>query len=160
MFGCPPGYPSLKQPLAEPSGCSVTLRRSLSGFLLQIIELKEFSFLLSAHLLNALLAEYLLPELSTVLSPSMHPMRLLNAHLAELSESSMILVSLNSQQSSSKCTTVHMLNAHLAELYRTPQSFFLQLCLFPHSLASKVSSNLEAFIKLLIPVLVSQHIFV
>jgi hypothetical protein len=49
------------------------------------------SLCLSAHYSNAHLAEYLLPERSTVLS-SCAPMHPLNAHLAELSESSVILV--------------------------------------------------------------------
>jgi hypothetical protein len=61
-----------------------------------ITKLKEFSSLLYACLhinSSALLAEYLLTKRSTVLSPSpVHPLHLLNAHLAELSESSVILV--------------------------------------------------------------------
>jgi hypothetical protein len=52
-----------------------------------------FSLCLSAHCLYTLLVECLLPELPAVLSPSVCPMRLLNAHLAELSKSLVILVS-------------------------------------------------------------------
>jgi hypothetical protein len=51
--------------------------------------------------------------------PLCAPMHLLNAHLAELSESSVILFFfLNSQQSSSFVHSLHWLNAHLAELHR------------------------------------------
>jgi hypothetical protein len=76
---------SLKQPLVELAGCSVTLRRSLSGFLLHNTELKEFSSSCAClHTSsNAHLAEYLLPEHPTVMS-SVHSLHLLNAHLAEL----------------------------------------------------------------------------
>jgi hypothetical protein len=48
----------------------------------------------------------------------------------------------------------------LAQLYKTRQSFHLQLCLLSHSLASKVFSNLEVFPDLLIPALVPYHVFV
>jgi hypothetical protein len=65
-------------------------------------------------ILNAHLAEYLLSELPAVLSSFCAPMHPLNAHLAELSESSVILFLLNSQQSSSSMLC-QMLNALLAE---------------------------------------------
>jgi hypothetical protein len=72
-------------------------------------ELKEFSSLLclSAHFLDALLAEYLSPQnVQQFWVPSVHPLHLLNALLAELSESSVILVFFfNSQQSSSSSTS-------------------------------------------------------
>jgi hypothetical protein len=85
------------------------------------------SLCLSAHLLDAPLAEYLLTEHPTVLS-SCARMHLLNAHLAELSESSVILSLLNSQQSSSSVHSLHLLNAHLAELYRIlSDSIFYEL---------------------------------
>jgi hypothetical protein len=43
IFGCPPDYPLLKQPLAESTGCSAALWRSLSRLFLQNTKLKEFS---------------------------------------------------------------------------------------------------------------------
>jgi hypothetical protein len=73
------------------------------------------------------------------------PMHLLNAHLAELSESSVILFLLkNSQQSSSSMHHLHLLNAHLAELHRTPQSFCLQLCLSYTALPPRYSTTLRS----------------
>jgi hypothetical protein len=98
----------VQQPCEDPSVDSSFNYRTQRSYLL---------LCLSAHCLNPLLAECLLPELLVVLSPSAHPMRLLNAHLVELSESSVVMFLLqNSQQSSSQCTVVHMLNAHLAEI--------------------------------------------
>jgi hypothetical protein len=75
-------------------------------------ELKEFSspLCLSAHCLNAHLAEYLFTERPTVLS-SCAPMHLLNAHLAELSESSVILVLPSELTTESSCALL-ALNAH------------------------------------------------
>jgi hypothetical protein len=69
-------------------------------------------------------------------------MHLLNAHLAELSESSVILVLLELTTEFYLNAPLALLNAHLAELHRTPQSFCLQLCFLLHNLASKVFNNL------------------
>jgi hypothetical protein len=69
-------------------------------------ELKEFfpSPVPTAHRLDALLAEFLLfQKHSLVVGSPVHSLHLLNAHLAELSESSVILVFSNSQQSSFLC---------------------------------------------------------
>jgi hypothetical protein len=88
----------------------------------------------------------------------MHP---LNAHLAELSESSVILVLLP------KLTTeVLSLCTPCTSSMPTWQSFTEILrasvcnCVSSHSLASKVFNNLEVFPELLISVLVPQHVFV
>jgi hypothetical protein len=53
---------------------------------------------------------------------------------------------LNSQQSSSRCTTMHMLNAHLAELHITHSKVLSATVSLLHSLASKVFNNLEVFL--------------
>jgi hypothetical protein len=110
-------------------------------------------FVHSLHLLDALLAELYRTlndsvfffKLSAEFFLNAPPCILLNAHLAELSESSVILSLLNSQQSSSKLHLVPLLNAHLAELYRTPQILSATVSLI-HSLASKVFNNLEVFL--------------
>jgi hypothetical protein len=89
------------------------------------------------------------------------PMHSLNAHLAELSESSMILSLLNSQQSSSSVHSLHLLNAHLEELYRIHNRILSATVSLPHSLASKVFSNLKGLPpELLTSVPVPQHVFV
>jgi hypothetical protein len=76
--------PLLRQPLAEPyQGVEQPYEDPSMDSSFRITELKEFSFLLSAHLLNALLAEYLFIEHPAVLS-SVHSLHLLNAHLADL----------------------------------------------------------------------------
>jgi hypothetical protein len=76
---------------------------------------------------NALLAEFLLSQnVQQFCLLSCDSMHLLNALLAELSESSVILVFFKlSAEFLPLCTSVHMLNAHLAELHRTPQRFCL-----------------------------------
>jgi hypothetical protein len=122
----------------------------------------------SSLLSCACLHTYSMPTWQSIFSqniqqfcPSAHPMHLLNAHLAELSESLVILFFLkNSQQSSSSVHSLHLLNAHLAELHRTPQRILSATVSLLHSLASKVFNNLEVFTELLIPVLVPQHVFV
>jgi hypothetical protein len=110
-------------------------------------ELKEFSFFLclSAHFLDALLAEYLLHRTfnSSVsfcapFAPAQCPP---GRALRILSDS----VSLNSQQSSFQLHLVHMLNAHLAELYRIHSRILSATVSLIHSLASKVFNNLEVF---------------
>jgi hypothetical protein len=73
-------------------------------------------------------------------------MHLLNAHLAELSESSVILVLL-------ELTAEFLLYALLAlarcppgrASHRTPQRFLSATVFLSHSLASKVFNNLEVF---------------
>jgi hypothetical protein len=102
-----------------------------------------FSSVPVCTLLNAHLAEYLLQNFQQF-CPPVHSMHLLNAHLAELSESSVILFLLNSQQSSSSVHSLHLLNAHLAELHRTPQSFCLQLCLSYTALPPRYSTTLRS----------------
>jgi hypothetical protein len=76
------------------------------------------------------------------------PMHLLNAHLAELSESSVILVLfLNSQQSSS---SVHPCTVHaqcpLGRASQNSSEILSATVSLPHSLASKVFNNLEVFL--------------
>jgi hypothetical protein len=94
---------------------------------------------------NALLVEYLLTEHSLVLHSSVHLLA-----LAQCPPSRALRIvsdfgsSLNSQQISSQCTTMHMLNAHLAELHRTPQSFCLQLCLSYIALPPSYSTTLRS----------------
>jgi hypothetical protein len=74
-------------------------------------------------------------------------MHLLNALLAELSESLVILVLLlNSQQSSSSVHSLHWLNAHLAELYRTPQRFLSATVFFSTALPPEVFNNLTGLL--------------
>jgi hypothetical protein len=75
------------------------------------------------------------------------PMHLLNAHLAELSESSVILVLLElTAEFFSMHSLCTMLNAHLAELHRTPQRFCLQLCSSPYTaLPPRYSTTLRSF---------------
>jgi hypothetical protein len=81
----PPGYPSLKQPLAE----SIRVFNNPVKILQWILPLNSRTqrVLFSCACLhtdsNAHLAKYLLTEHSTVLS-SVHSLHLLNAHLAEL----------------------------------------------------------------------------
>jgi hypothetical protein len=94
-----------------------------------------FSLCLSAQCLNAHLAEYLLTEHPTVLS-SVSSFHLLNAHLAELSESSVILVLLE--------LTAEFLSMHLCAYAQCPlgrasqnSSVILSATVFfSHSLAS------------------------
>jgi hypothetical protein len=103
------------------------------------------SLCLPACCLNALLAEYLLAELPAVLSPSAHPLHMLNAHLAELSESSVILFLLE--------LTVEFLSMHLCAYAQCPlgralqnsqQSFCLQLCLSYTTLPPRYSVTLRS----------------
>jgi hypothetical protein len=102
-------------------------------------ELKRVLFLcLSAHLLNAHLVEYLLTEHPTVLFSPVHPVHLLNALLAELSESLVILTSV-------ELTTEFFFYALLALAQCPPGRDFTELkeilsaTVFPlHNLASKV----------------------
>jgi hypothetical protein len=179
----------LKQLLAEYSGCSATLRRSFSGLFFCFSELKEFfsSLCLSTHLLNAHLAEYLLTEHPTYLSPSVHSMHLLNALLAELSKSLMILVLLSE-------LTIEFFSMHhyayaqcplgraLTELLRgsvfcallaptqcppgralqnSQHKFCLRLCFTYTASPPEVFTNLTAFFELVIPVSVpTWHAFV
>jgi hypothetical protein len=86
----------LQQPLPEPFKVFSNPMKIPQWILPLITERKEFSSLLYAFLhtnSNALLAEYLLTEHSAVLSPSpVHPLHLINVHLENLSESSVILV--------------------------------------------------------------------
>jgi hypothetical protein len=83
----------LKQPLAESFWVFNNPVKILQWILPSSSELKEFSSLLclSAHFLDALLAEYLLHRTFNSSVPFCAPMHLLNALLAELSESSVIL---------------------------------------------------------------------
>jgi hypothetical protein len=102
----------------------------LQWILPQASELKEFSSLLclSAHFLDALLAEYLLHRTFNSSVFFCAPLHLLNALLAELSESSVILFLF-------KLTTEFFLCALLAlrsmptwqSSHRTPQRFCLLL---------------------------------
>jgi hypothetical protein len=69
-------------------------------------------------------------------------MHLLNALLAELSESLVILTSVELTTEFFSVHSLHLLNAHLAELYRTPQRFCLQLC-FSTALPPEVFNNLK-----------------
>jgi hypothetical protein len=128
----------LKQPLAESFRVFNNPVKIPQWILPQNTELKEFfSPVPICTLLNAHLAEYLLTEHPTVLSSSVHSLHLLNALLAELSESLVILVLLSELTTEFfSVHSLHWLNAHLAELHRTPQRFCLQLCSSPHSLAS------------------------
>jgi hypothetical protein len=71
---------------------------------------------------------------------------LLNAHLAELSESSVILVlPFELTLEFLQLHLVPVLNAHLAELYRIHNRILSATVSLIHSLASKVFSNLEVF---------------
>jgi hypothetical protein len=130
----------------------------------------SFLLCLSAHLLNAHLAEYLLTELPAVLSPPVHPMHLLNALLAELSESLVILTSselttefflstlclcsMPSWQSFTELTTeflssvhsLHLLNALLAELYRTQREIMSATVFFSTAFPPEVFSNLQGLL--------------
>jgi hypothetical protein len=82
----------LKQPLAESFRVFNNPVKIPQWILPSNSELKEFSSPVPiCTLLNAHLAEYLLTEHPTVLSSSVHLMHLLNALLAELSESLVIL---------------------------------------------------------------------
>jgi hypothetical protein len=88
-------------------------------------------------------------------------LHLLNAHLAELSESSVILVLL--PELTTEFFSMHHCAYAQCPLGRASQnsSEILSATMsLPHSLASKVFNNLEVFPELLIPVLVPQHVFV
>jgi hypothetical protein len=87
-----------------------------------------FSSVPICTLLDALLAEYLLHRTFNSSVFLRAPLHLLNALLAELSESSVILFLLQTHSRvPSSVHSLHWLNAHLAELYRTPQRFCLLL---------------------------------
>jgi hypothetical protein len=103
-----------------------------------------FSLCLSAQCLNAHLAEYLLTERPTVLS-SVHSLHLLNAHLAELSESSVILVLL---ELTTEFFSMHHCAYAQCPLGRASQNsseILSATVSLIHSLASKVFNNLEVF---------------
>jgi hypothetical protein len=90
--------PLLKQPFAESFRVFNNPTKILLLGLFYQFQNSRSSFLLlclSAHLLNAHLAEYLLTKHLTVMSPFVCLMHLLNALLAELSESLVILVLLS-----------------------------------------------------------------
>jgi hypothetical protein len=160
-------------PLLSLSGCSTTLRRSLNGLFLQLLELKEFS----SPVPVCTLTQCPLGRVSSHRTfnssvPSCAPMHLLNAHLAELSESSVILVLLSgltaeflpmhhytyaqcplgrasqdSQQSLCLlCTPCTCSMPSWQSFTELTQRFCLQLCFLIHSLASKVFNNLEVFL--------------
>jgi hypothetical protein len=116
------------------------------------LELKEFFPLLclSAHFLDALLAEFL-RILSDSVSLNSQQSSFLCALLA-LAQCPPGRASQNSSELLSELTTeflqlhlVHMLNAHLAELYRIHSRILSATVSLLHSLASKVFSNLEVF---------------
>jgi hypothetical protein len=123
----------------------------LSGLFLQMVELKRvlFPFYVVCTLIRCLLAEFpfhrmFSSSVSFVLctyAPAQCPLgralRILNDFIFSL---------LNSQQSSSNCTLCLCSMPTWQSLYRTPKRLYLQLCLLPHSLASKVFNNLEVFL--------------
>jgi hypothetical protein len=111
----------LKQPLAESFWVFSNPVKSLSGLFLQIQNSK------SSLLFCAYLHTFSTPSWRSIFSSTERstvlffcaPMHLLNALLAELSESSVILVFFQlSAEFFFQLHLVHTLNAHLAELYR------------------------------------------
>jgi hypothetical protein len=159
----------LQQLLVEPSGCSATLYEYPSVDSSLPPELEEFFPLLclSAHFLDALLAEFL-RILSDSVSLNSQQSSFLCALLA-LAQCPPGRASQNSSELLSELTAeflqlylMHMLNSHLAELFTEfTAEFCLQLCLSytalpPRYLATLRSSSSE----LLISVPVPQHAFV
>jgi hypothetical protein len=88
-------------------------------------------------------------------------MHLLNAHLAELSES-LVILSLLSELTTEffLCALLAPAQCPLGRASQNSSELLSATVSLPHSLASKVFSNLEVFTELLIPVLVPQHVFV
>jgi hypothetical protein len=88
----------------------------------------------------------------------MHP---LNAHLAELSESSVILVLLELTTEFYLCALLALARCPLGRASQNSSELLSATVSLSHSLASKVFSNLmRSFPELLISVLVPQHVFV
>jgi hypothetical protein len=111
-------------------------------------------FVHSLHLLNALLAELYRTlndsifffKLSSEFFLKCIATHMPNSHLENLSESSMILSILNSQQEFLQTHLVPVLNAHLEKLYRIHNRILSATVSLIHSLASKVFNNLEVFL--------------
>jgi hypothetical protein len=109
---------------------------------------------------NALLAEYLLPEHSTVLS-SCAPCTCSMPTWQSFTESSVILILLSELTTEfSLCAPLAPAQCPLGRASQNSSELLSTTVSLLHSLASKVFSNLEVFPELLIPVLVPQHVFV
>jgi hypothetical protein len=87
-------------------------------------------------------------------------MHSLNAHLAELSESSVILFLPELTAEFFLCTPLCMRSMPTWQSFTELLRASVYNCVFLHNLASKVFNNLEVFTELLTPVLVLQHVFV